>query len=119
MWARVREDQEAEITFFDAMTTTSVFLLQSGRSSKLNQLNLVISFPRTSVGVAGAGRGRIVRGFAASVVLLSFVEIQVSDRELVFFNKCHSPDKIPFLFFFSRKLTVCEQRIVKIPVVLQ
>lgn len=36
--------------------------------------------------MAGAGRGRIVRGFAASVVLVNFVEIQVSDRELVFFN---------------------------------
>lgn len=58
-WARVREDQEAEITFFDAMTTTSVFLLQSGRSSPLNQLNLVISFPRTSVGWRGEGGGEL------------------------------------------------------------
>lgn len=52
---------------------------------------------------------------AASEILLSFVEIQVYNRKLIIFNVTALKNN----FFFPRKLTLCEERIIKITVVLQ
>lgn len=52
---------------------------------------------------------------AASEILLSFVEIQVYNRKLIIFNVTALKNN----FFFPRKLTLCEERIIKITGVLQ
>lgn len=80
--------------FLDTITALESFCSNVADYLKSNQQNIVISFPRTGMGVRGENC------LCSCSFCGSFQDIQVCNREFVFFNKFCSHDKICFVWYF-------------------